>query len=397
MTARWLLLVMLSWSWADGVLAKSLYRCVAADGARSYVSRPIANAQCTVLARYPRRSRSMTDGIASSTVQSDPPQPSRESSHRPVTGPVVAGALSTAGQQITDSGLGCWRPLLLIHQRAVPIFPTPAPVSPMAAASPCQVPSAQPMPARSSVAMTKAPAVDRLAANPRQSTGFLYTYLVDGVRHYTSAAPVAMASVVGLRTIHYVRVPTCFACGVAKRVDFYTVDLHSRAYAREIAQAAQLVGIEEPLLRAVIHAESAFNPLAFSRAGAQGLMQLMPATAQRFGVRNAFDVAENIRGGAQYLAWLLHYYHGNQTLAFAGYNAGEHAVDRYRRVPPYAETQRYVRRVKILLDRYRQAQLRHQVGESGNCTGGGAMTPMLRPAAPPTGVGPARLGRRASG
>ena len=106
-------------------------------------------------------------------------------------------------------------------------------------------------------------------------------------------------------------------------------------------------------MRAIIHAESAFNPNALSRVGAQGLMQLMPATARRFGVGNAFDAAQNIRGGVQYLAFLLKRFNGDLSLAAAGYNAGEGAVDKYRGVPPYSETQRYVQRVGLLAQRYR--------------------------------------------
>jgi soluble lytic murein transglycosylase-like protein len=82
-------------------------------------------------------------------------------------------------------------------------------------------------------------------------------------------------------------------------------------------------------------------------------MQLMPATAERFGVSDAFDATQNIRGGVKYLAWLLKRFDGNVTLAAAGYNAGEGAVDKYNGVPPYKETQRYVQRVGVLADRYR--------------------------------------------
>ncbi|MNN81932.1 Soluble lytic murein transglycosylase precursor [compost metagenome] len=107
------------------------------------------------------------------------------------------------------------------------------------------------------------------------------------------------------------------------------------------------------MVRAIIHAESAFNPTALSRAGAQGLMQLMPATARRFGVTDAYDSGQNIRGGVKYLSWLLRRFNGDLTLAAAGYNAGEGAVDRHGGVPPYRETQYYVRRVAQLADRYR--------------------------------------------
>ena len=121
----------------------------------------------------------------------------------------------------------------------------------------------------------------------------------------------------------------------------------------EIKAAARDYGVDEAIVRAIIHAESSFNPMALSHAGAQGLMQLMPATARRFGVTNSYDAGQNIRGGVQYLAWLLKRFNGNLTLAAAGYNAGEGAVDRHGGVPPYQETQRYVARVGQLADRYR--------------------------------------------
>lgn len=121
----------------------------------------------------------------------------------------------------------------------------------------------------------------------------------------------------------------------------------------EIQLATRKFGVEEALVRAIIHAESAYNPRAVSHAGAQGLMQLMPATARRFGVTNSFDPQQNILGGTQYLAWLLNRYNGDITLAAAGYNAGEGAVDRHRGVPPYRETRGYVRKVNELLPQYR--------------------------------------------
>jgi len=155
-----------------------------------------------------------------------------------------------------------------------------------------------------------------------------------------------------VRTIKYSYIETCFACG-NPRVNFGAVRLNTLAYESDIAAAAREFGVEQAVVRAVIHAESSFNPLALSRAGAMGLMQLMPATARRFGVADAYDTAQNIRGGVQYLAFLLKRYQGNLTLAAAGYNAGEGAVDRHGGVPPYAETQRYVQRVGVLAERYR--------------------------------------------
>jgi soluble lytic murein transglycosylase-like protein len=104
-------------------------------------------------------------------------------------------------------------------------------------------------------------------------------------------------------------------------------------------------GVESSLVHSLIRAESNYNPIAISPRGAVGMMQLIPATAKRFGVNNAFDVTENVEGGVRYLKFLLSYYGDNYTKAIAAYNAGEGAVDRYNGVPPYAETRTYVSRV----------------------------------------------------
>jgi hypothetical protein len=99
------------------------------------------------------------------------------------------------------------------------------------------------------------------------------------------------------------------------------------------------------LVLAVIEAESNFNPHARSPKNAQGLMQLIPATAERFGVRNVWDPEENVRGGMAYLRWLMRYFDGDLELVLAAYNAGEGAVERHGGIPPYAETQSYVKRI----------------------------------------------------
>jgi soluble lytic murein transglycosylase-like protein len=106
--------------------------------------------------------------------------------------------------------------------------------------------------------------------------------------------------------------------------------------------------VNPKLALAVITAESAFNVNARSAKNAQGLMQLIPETAARFNVKNAFDPVQNIRGGLAYLRWLLAYFRGDVALVAAGYNAGEGAVDRYRGVPPYRETQGYVKSILSL-------------------------------------------------
>jgi len=186
----------------------------------------------------------------------------------------------------------------------------------------------------------------------RLQQGQVYSYVKDGVRHYTSQRPKG-ADATAVRTIKYSFFETCYACAPLPGVNFGNVRLNTASYAAEIKAAAAEFGVEEAIVRAIMHAESAYNPNALSRVGAQGLMQLMPATAARFGVANAFDPGQNIRGGVQYLAWLLKRYNNDLTLAAAGYNAGEGAVDRHKGVPPYSETQRYVVRVGQLAERYR--------------------------------------------
>jgi soluble lytic murein transglycosylase-like protein len=106
-------------------------------------------------------------------------------------------------------------------------------------------------------------------------------------------------------------------------------------------------GLEPELVLAVIAVESAFNPRARSRKNAHGLMQLIPATARRFGVRDMHDPIENLKGGMAYLRWLMGKFKGNLDLVLAGYNAGEGAVRRFGGIPPYKETRRYVKRVRI--------------------------------------------------
>ena len=120
---------------------------------------------------------------------------------------------------------------------------------------------------------------------------------------------------------------------------------NKNAFDQMIRQAAQQHGVSEGLIKAVMHTESGFNINARSPVGAQGLMQLMPATARRFNVSNAYDPQQNIFGGARYLSWLLKRFNGDTRLAIAAYNAGEGNVDKYGGIPPFRETQDYVRRV----------------------------------------------------
>ncbi len=126
-------------------------------------------------------------------------------------------------------------------------------------------------------------------------------------------------------------------------------------YAAIVKTASQTYGVEASLVHAVISAESNYNANAVSRTGAQGIMQLMPDTAKRYGVRNSYDPIENIHAGTKYLRDLLAMFKGRMDLALAAYNAGENAVIRSNGIPPYAETRSYVPRV---LGYYRDFQKR---------------------------------------
>jgi soluble lytic murein transglycosylase-like protein len=169
-----------------------------------------------------------------------------------------------------------------------------------------------------------------------------------GVLHYTDRRPE--------RTQNYTVISFyCPACDPKSKVNWGTTKLNLTAYADAINTAAALHGVDPALVRAIVHAESAFNPDALSRKGAQGLMQLIPTTAAMYGVTNSFDPDENIRGGVQHLAGLLKRYNGDIKLAAAAYNAGEGAVQKYGGVPPYEETRVYVDRVGMLHRRYKES------------------------------------------
>jgi len=146
----------------------------------------------------------------------------------------------------------------------------------------------------------------------------------------------------------------CYACNPDSTIDWYKVKLNLTAYSDPVRQAAKEYQVDPALLRALIHAESAFNAKALSHKGAQGLMQLMPNTATELGVKNALDPKQNILGGAQYIAQLLKQFKGNIQLATAAYNAGPNAVKKYNGIPPYKETEVYVKRVGILHQRYQE-------------------------------------------
>jgi len=141
--------------------------------------------------------------------------------------------------------------------------------------------------------------------------------------------------------------------GAGNRAGAFPLKGNVAAFAPHIEKAADEAGIDAALVHAVITAESGYNPRAISRAGAQGLMQLMPETAKRYAVKDAFDPQQNIRGGTRYLRDLLDMFDNDIQLAVAAYNAGENAVIRHgKKIPPYRETQAYVPKVMRLYSKY---------------------------------------------
>ncbi len=173
----------------------------------------------------------------------------------------------------------------------------------------------------------------------------VYTYAdANGVEHYTNAPENGP----------YQRISSLLdETAKNNRARAPAVRGNVAAFALHIEQSAGESGIDAALVHAVINAESGYNPAAVSRTGAQGLMQLMPGTAKRYAVKDAFDPKQNIRGGTRYLRDLLKLFDNNTELALAAYNAGENAVIRHgRKIPPYRETQAYVPKVMRLYSKY---------------------------------------------
>jgi soluble lytic murein transglycosylase-like protein len=283
--------------------AGTLYKCVGSDGITQYSSKRVSGAVC----------KSMDYATPRVSVSSTPKLPA------PAAAAPAAGASAAP---------------------ATPGTATAATAKPSA-------PTAQKVDFRTSDSGTAM--ASRPTSGGRVTRGAVYKFTKDGVVHYTNVRPKGSAQAQML----FSYIETCYACAALPNVDFGTVRLNTEAYATEIRDAAQRYGVDEAVVRAIIHAESAFRPNARSHAGAQGLMQLIPATAARFGVADAYDPKQNIAGGVQYLSWLMKRFGGDLTLVAAGYNAGEGAVAKYGGVPPYAETQRYVQRVGQLAERYR--------------------------------------------
>ncbi len=183
---------------------------------------------------------------------------------------------------------------------------------------------------------------------PQAKTLRVYKHITsDGVIHYSSKKP-------RVRGYTVLRIK-CPECGWKNKVNWRTTKLVYDKFDKEIAAAAKKWKVEPSLIKAVIHAESSFKASNQSSVGAQGLMQLMPATQQIYAVTNPFDPKQNIQAGVAYLKRLLNMFNNNIDLALAAYNAGENAVKKYNNtIPPFEETRNYVKRVKILQKRYKK-------------------------------------------
>jgi soluble lytic murein transglycosylase-like protein len=172
----------------------------------------------------------------------------------------------------------------------------------------------------------------------------------DSVAAYFFAMAARQGHAQAQQMLRYVGEPT-------KHIPDCLDGIDPRAYANATPAQRKLIdlvrrlapeyGVSPKLALAIAHTESSFNPAAISVKNAQGLMQLIPETSARFNVKKPFDPEQNVRGGLAYLRWLLAYYQGNVPLAVAAYNAGEGAVNRFRGIPPFAETRDYVARIML--------------------------------------------------
>lgn len=332
--------------WAGGALAAFstaqagvLYRCEGPNGSIAYTNKTATFTKCTELSRYadaPMKKAAVVRVAAAKKAEAGVKVAStaggwdyRENvPEKPNVKATSSGVASTA-MPLRAASFGVESTATLV--RAAPT-PMPLPVTGM-------------------VAKVEIPVAAPAKPTPKILRGAVYRLQrADGITEYTNVKPSG-----GAFAVLFTYIATCIACDVHSKIDFANTALNLEAFKDEIAAAAASYGVDVALLRAVIHAESAFNPMAVSNKGAQGLMQLMPGTAGDLGVTDAFDVAQNIGGGAKYLAQLLKDFNGNTQLAAAAYNAGEGAVQKYGGIPPYDETQVYVQRVETLRDRYQKA------------------------------------------
>lgn len=332
--------------WWPAVRAGTLYQCSGASGETVFSSSKVGYHGCRAISSYastpqPSRRRPRTQRVALTGV----------------AGSVVTSAhiLAVKGGRISLTGV---RGTVETSARRIGEAPSP-PASLVAVTGESGTSGGLPAggkPGQWSYreSRTAVPSDTPVASAPADNKvlrGAVYRVVrADGSVEYTNLRPRGQKGHAVTMLFSYIA--TCAACNLHSTIRWGSVSLNLTAYSDTIRAASVEYGVDEAFLRAIIHAESAFNPRALSIKGAQGLMQLMPGTASDMGVLDAFDSDQNIRGGARYLGLLLHNFDGNEQLAAAAYNAGPGAVQRYKGVPPYAETQVYVERVGTLRKRY---------------------------------------------
>lgn len=355
--------LLLAWAWADPAAASVLYRCIGPGGETAFVSHTAGYRECKKVGVWQTRpptahrvevseheTTSKQRGQPSGTALRGKP-PKAVKANPAVLKVIPLGDDDTIQvQKLTRPQI--WQPLPVVvldslGGRVLPQL--------LGLAQPA--PKPLPAPPRTTVPAPAATApiplkLEADAPTPPRRGAVYRVVQKNGTVLYTNVASLAKGPNTKMLFTYIVE---CYACNVHSKIDWHTVPLHLADYGKDIRAAAKQTGVSAALLRAVIHAESGFNSRALSYKGAQGLMQLMPATAVDLGVGDAFDPRQNISGGARYLAMLLRDYHGDVNLAAAAYNAGAGAVSKYGGVPPYAETQVYVKRVALLYQRYRKA------------------------------------------
>ncbi len=356
------LVLVMAAGWAGPAAASVLYRCVGSGGELAYVSHPAGYAHCVKIGQWPAATahpveaayRHQASGEKHHPAKVLPGEPPRPVKANPAVLKITPLGNERSAQVTEPPTSRAWQPFPVIAMETLGSWVLPRVLGVEAA----PVRSTSPAPASSSSAPASAATasiplkLDADAPMPPRRGAVYRVVEKNGTVLYTNVASLAKGPEAKMLFTYIVE---CYACDVHSKINWNTVPLHLGAYHGDISAASRLSGVDAALLRAVIHAESGFNPRALSYKGAQGLMQLMPGTAFELGVGDAFDPAQNISGGARYLAMLLHDFHGDVKLAAAAYNAGAGAVTKYGGVPPYAETQVYVKRVALLYQRYRKA------------------------------------------
>ena len=314
---------------ARPVQAGALYRCTGSQGEAVFTSSKAGYQECKQVASFPAPAAHAG--------------PRRVMSSQVSSLAWVSGWVETTARPVA--------PIIVSLDRVTAEVTTTARVAPPLDGKPGQWTYSD---SHSGAAAALAESGTQDSADNRVLRGAVYRVVHrDGSVEYTNIPPGGAQANNVTKLFSYIA--TCMACNLHSNINWNTVALHLDAYKDVIHEASLESGVDEAFIRAIIHAESAFNPRAMSLKGAQGLMQLMPGTANDMGVLDAFDPAQNIRGGARYLGLLMKNFNGNVRLAAAAYNAGPGSVQHYNGVPPFAETQVYVQRVGELLQRYSKA------------------------------------------